>query len=83
MPKVELPAAADPDPFSHPGLMKLVEQRIESLNGAPVELGDYVLTDTFNVTRDYTVGDKVSGAEFVVTFWLYGDMISGWDVRKK
>lgn len=83
MPKVELPAAADPDPFSHPGLMKLVEQKIEALNGAPVELGDYVLTDEFNVTRDFTVGDKLSGAEFVVTFWLYGDMISGWDVRKK
>ena len=83
MPAVDLPAAADPDPFHHEGLMKLVEKKIEALAGAPVELGDYELTDEFNVTKDYTVKDKKSGQEFVATFWLYGDMISGWDVRKK
>ena len=82
LPEVRVPDHADPDPFAHEGLMELVRERIAELAGAPVELGEYRLVDEFNVTKDYEVIDANSGAKFLVTFWSYGDIVSGWDVRK-
>ena len=82
LPAVSVPDHADPDPFAHEGLMKLVEAKIASLAGAPVQLGEYKLVNEFNVTKDYEVADAVSGAKFLVSFWSYGDIVSGWDVKK-
>ena len=82
LPAVSVPDHADPDPFAHEGLMKLVEAKIASLAGAPVQLGEYKVVNEFNVTKDYEVADAVSGAKFLVSFWSYGDIVSGWDVKK-
>ncbi len=82
LPAVSVPDHADPDPFAHAGLMEIVRNRIASLAGAPVQLGEFKLVNTFNVTKDYEVEDTVSGAKFLVTFWSYGDIVSGWDVKK-
>ena len=82
LPEMSVPACADPDPFTHPGLMQLVRERIVELAGGPVELSGFVLVDEFNVTKDYEVTDVRSGAKFLVTFWSYGDIVSGWDVKK-
>ena len=82
MPAVAVPAHADPDPFAHEGLMQLVREKIAGMAGGPVELGEFRLVDSFNVTKDYEVTDALSGAKFVVTFWSYGDIVSGWDVKE-
>jgi uncharacterized lipoprotein YddW (UPF0748 family) len=83
MPAVKVPAAADPDEFHHPGLMKRVEEKIASMAGVPsVKLGDYKLVNEFNVTKTYDVTDSVSGKTFQVSFWHYGDVVSGWDVAE-
>ena len=47
-----------------------------------MQLGEFKLVNIFNVTKDYEVEDTVSGAKFLVTFWSYGDIVSGWDVKK-
>ena len=82
MPAVSVPDHADPDPFAHEGLMRLVRGKIADLAGAPVDLGEFRLVDSFNVTKDYEVTDANSGAKFIVTFWSYGDIVSGWDVKR-
>ena len=68
--------------------MKLIEKRMQQLvadtkklNEAPaLELGDYRLSDTYDATRCYQVTDGKSGLTFDVTFYLYGDVLSGWNV---
>ena len=50
---------------------------------APLQLGDYTFVGSRDITRNYEVTDQASGTTFVVTFYLYGDVISGWDVVKK
>lgn len=88
MPCAALPAAADPDPFHHEGVMKLIEQRMCQLAVAEkgddkvvsLQLGEYRLVDTYDATRNYEVTDANSGMVFKVTFYQYGDVLSGWDV---
>ena len=50
---------------------------------APLSLGDYTFVGSRDITRIYEVTDQASGTTFQVTFYLYGDVISGWDVVKK
>ena len=50
---------------------------------APLSLGDYTFVGSRDITRNYEVTDQASGTTFLVTFYLYGDVISGWDVVKK
>ena len=86
--KAAFPTQADPDPFKHESVMKLIEKRMQQLvadtkklNEAPaLELGDYRLSDTYDATRCYQVTDGKSGLTFDVTFYLYGDVLSGWNV---
>ena len=87
--KADYPSVADPDPFHHPGIMNLVEKRmVELLASLPehksqqeVSLGDYKLVDSYDATRCYKVTDSQSQVTFLVTFYLYGDVVSGWDVK--
>ena len=48
----------------------------------PLSLGEYSLTAERGVAHDYKVTDSASGKTFCVTFYLYGDVISGWDVNE-
>jgi hypothetical protein len=50
---------------------------------APLALGDYQFVGSHDITRVYEVTDQASETTFQVTFYLYGDVISGWDVVKK
>ena len=50
---------------------------------APLSPGDYTFVGSRDITRNYEVTDQASGTTFLVTFYLYGDVISGWDVVKK
>ena len=46
-----------------------------------LELGDYELVFENERLRRYHVTDAASGKTLEVLFILYGDLISGWDVR--
>ena len=85
------PKVADPDPFHHKGIMQKVEQRIlELLVALPghegqqkLSLDNYQLIESYDATRCYQVTDLLSHVTFTVTFYLYGDVVSGWDVKLK
>ena len=47
---------------------------------APLALGEYKEVDSYDATRCYQVVDNNSKTTFDVTFYLYGDVVSGWDV---
>ena len=47
---------------------------------ALVALGEYKEVDSYDATRCYQVVDENSKTTFDVTFYLYGDVVSGWDV---
>lgn len=88
--KVSHPAVADADPFKHEGVMKRVERRMQQIIAGtageeglvPLALGEYRLNDYYDATRHYQVVDNNSGTAFDVTFYFYGDVLSGWDVTK-
>ena len=83
--KADIPAAADMDPFSHTGVMNLVQNKMKNIIGNPdatLDLGEYSLADSYDATRHYRVTDRNSGRTFNVTFYLYGDVLSGWDVTE-
>ena len=42
--------------------------------------GEYKEVDSYDATRCYQVVDNNSKTTFDVTFYLYGDVVSGWDV---
>lgn len=87
--KATYPTAANPDPFTHKGVMKLIEKRMQQLIAkagekeelAPLALGEYVETDAYDATRWYQVVDDNSKTAFTVAFYFYGDVLSGWDVK--
>ena len=89
--KATYPKVANPDPFQHEGVMKLIEGRMQKLIAdkakktdlAPLALGDYKQVDSYDATRWYEVTDANSKTTFTVTFYLYGDVLSGWDVAIK
>jgi len=45
-----------------------------------VVLSKYKQVDAYDVTKKYLVKDKVSNKNFYVTFFFYGDILSGWNV---
>jgi len=47
-----------------------------------LELGEYTYIGAEDIVRNYQVTDKVSGTTFKVAFYLYGDVLSGWNVWK-
>jgi hypothetical protein len=46
-----------------------------------MDLTDYELVKENERIKVYNVTDKVSGKTFEVVFIVYGEVISGWDVR--
>lgn len=86
--KAEYPSVADADPFTHTTMMQTIEQRMKELlanetdvtEPAPLQLGEYVQIDAYDATRRYHVKDAASGKTFAVTFYFYGDVVSGWKV---
>ena len=46
-----------------------------------LDLGHYELARETDRIRVYHVTDNASGRRFEVLFVLFGDIISGWDVR--
>ena len=74
-------AAADTNVFAHEGVMNLIQEKMRAIAGTQkLSLGDYKLKESYDVTRVYQVTDSASGKAFDVTFYLYGDVLSGWDV---
>ncbi|MDR0961701.1 MAG: family 10 glycosylhydrolase [Mediterranea sp.] len=82
------PKHANLDPFVNVSLMKLIEGRMTDLiskdaSTAPLlQLSNYRLVNQYGTTKVYEVIDAASGTMFDVTFYLYGDVIAGWDVKK-
>ena len=68
--------------------MKLMEERMQQIIAkaagkgelAPLALDEFKLVDSYDATRCYQVVDNNSKTTFDVTFYLYGDVVSGWDV---
>lgn len=103
LPAVTNPAAADADPFNHPGMMAVIEQRmqqdvsgwakpdpkarrgqkIEQPELKPVQFSEYTFVGEHGITKDYEVTEQNSGQKYIVTFYFYGDIISGWDIARK
>ena len=91
VPKVE---KADTDPFHHPGVIARVQRKIQyevagvqpPRRGEPapqlpeVSLGEWQFVGSHDIVRDYEVTDLLSGKTFQVAFYLYGDVLSGWNV---
>lgn len=46
-----------------------------------LDLGEYELVQENERIKTYRVTDKASGKTFDVIFVIYGEVISGWDVR--
>ena len=68
----------------HENLMKLIRNRMAQIvNADSVQINDYVFTGQENVTRNYDCKDDISGKTFVLSVWMYGDIVSGWDVKLK
>ena len=52
-----------------------------SISYPPLKLGEWKIVRENERLRVYNVKDEASGLEMEVLFILYGDLISGWDVR--
>ena len=77
-------AEVDTNPFNKPVIMEHVNTRIAALlnvSSTEVNLGEYQLVREFGTTKYYTVTEQNSGASFHVDFYLYGDLVSGWNVE--
>ena len=74
-----LKAAATP-PRGKPELQSVVDALV---NAFPVfiNLGEYELDHEFGTTKYYKVTEQNSGIVFNVDFYLYGDLVSGWNVE--
>lgn len=89
--KATYPEVADPNPFNHPGVMKVIEGRMQKLIAeaagktelAPLALGEYQFKEEHDVTKRYEVTDATSKQTFDVYFYFYGDILSGWNVYLK
>lgn len=83
-------AAADPDPFSHPGVLARVNKAMQRLMlpaDAPkdtllpeIRPGEYRLIERNNDLQRYLVTDSMSGREFKVSFYTFGDVLFGWRI---
>lgn len=82
------PHVADANPFAHKGVMELIEKRMRQIiaktSGTEelpsLALCEYKQTESYDATRCYRVADGNSETVFKVTFYFYGDVLSGWDV---
>lgn len=83
------PTHAEVDPFKHVRVMELVESRMQNLlvdnlklkERPELKLGEYELVKTHDATKYYKVVDANSKKTFDVSFYFYGDILSGWNVK--
>ena len=64
----------------YPELKPLVDAIINAFS-TEITLSEYSLDHEFGTTRYYKVTELNSGIVFHVDFYLYGDLISGWNVE--
>lgn len=84
----KMDAKVNINPFKNKGIMALIEKRIKkdiqertkSSQPADLKLTEYKLVEEYDVTKRYEVKDQNSGDSFHITFYFYGDVISGWNV---
>ena len=58
-----------------------VVDALVSAFSADVKLSEYTLDNEFGTTKYYLVTEQNTGIVFHVDFYLYGDLVSGWDVK--
>lgn len=82
------PQIANANPFVRKGIMQLIEKRMQQIIAdaagttelAPLALSEYKQIKAYDATRIYQVVDANSNTFFKVTFYFYGDVVSGWNV---
>lgn len=80
--------AASTDPFAHKSVLKRIEDKIQQCvaketgkENPGLKLTEYKKVDHYDVTTTYEVTDQNSKLSFHVMFYMYGDMLSGWNVE--
>ena len=74
----------DTNPFNKPVIMDFINNKIAAYAGvdkAAVKLSEYNLDREFGTTKYYKVTEQNTGIVFNVDFYLYGDLVSGWNVE--
>lgn len=80
-------ASSDPDPFRKPAIMAAVKERIAANiardNMAPqqINLGDFVFEKEEGAAKVYLVKEQNTSKGFRVSFYVYGGILSGWNVE--
>ncbi|MDR0431586.1 MAG: family 10 glycosylhydrolase [Tannerellaceae bacterium] len=73
------------NPFQKPGIMKQINQQISQYTNTPdtskIKLSNYKLTNQYGATKRYKVTEQISQQTFDVTFYFYGGILSGWNVK--
>lgn len=62
-------------------LKKIWDQFEEDLELLEINLGEYNIKDEYETTKIYEVTDLESMTNFIVTFYFYGNILSGWSVE--
>lgn len=74
------------NPFEKPGIMQLLYKKIASQTGLQedkIELEEIKLIEEYGATIRFEVIEKNSNTIFDATFYFYGGILSGWDVKRK
>lgn len=83
LPAVDIPAAADPNPFSHSTVFSQIEEKMMQISGNErLDLGEYELVGKGDLDYNYRVTDSISGKTFNVTLYICGDVFFGWEVTE-
>ena len=74
----------DTNPFNKKVIMGFVNKKIAdytNLDVNQIKLSPYRLDREFGTTKYYKVTEQNTGKVFKVDFYLYGDLVSGWNVE--
>jgi hypothetical protein len=71
------------DPFEKTAILKAIETRISAsvATDKPLNLSDYTFVNEYGATKRYKVTELNSRTDFDVSFYFYGGILSGWDVK--
>lgn len=64
----------------NPTAVAIANQFKEDIDNITLDVGQYQLADEYGATKCYKVAEANSNITFDVTFYFYGDVISGWSV---
>ena len=65
----------------NPVAKAIADQFVKDNSTGNLNLGEYVLNNEYDVTKIYQVSEKNSSVIFDVTFYFYGGIISGWNIK--